>query len=83
MQLPRARKVCRVHFHPIKPRWALCSKFEAQTNFFTAGPEATAQDVRDLIADVQAAVEAATGIYLEPEIRLIGQFQGGDHRVRR
>lgn len=47
---------------------------DRHANFFTAGPDATAQDVKDLVDAVRAAVEAATGVHLVPEIRMIGQF---------
>ncbi|MGH3744688.1 MAG: hypothetical protein ACRDTP_07510, partial [Mycobacteriales bacterium] len=35
---------------------------------------ATAADVRALIGHVRAAVAAATGVVLEPEVRLVGSF---------
>jgi UDP-N-acetylmuramate dehydrogenase len=41
-------------------------------NFFQAEPGATADDVRALVLDVQARVRAATGVVLEPELRMIG-----------
>jgi UDP-N-acetylmuramate dehydrogenase len=47
---------------------------ERHANFFVAGPDATAQDVYDLVVAVQQRVAAATGIWLEPEIRFAGTF---------
>lgn len=44
-------------------------------NFVLAGPGASAQDVFDLIAKVQAAVLESTGITLLPEVRIIGEFE--------
>ena len=41
-------------------------------NFFQADEGAKADDVRALIVEVQRRVEAATGVRLEPEIRMIG-----------
>ncbi len=41
-------------------------------NFFQADPGGSADDVRRLIAHVQARVEAATGVVLHPEVRLVG-----------
>ncbi len=46
-------------------------------NFFEAGPEASAQDVYDLVCEVRRRVAAATGVVLEPEIRFVGEFAGG------
>lgn len=43
-------------------------------NFFEAAPGANAQDVHDLVRDVQQRVAAATGVQLEPEIRFAGKF---------
>jgi UDP-N-acetylmuramate dehydrogenase len=51
-------------------------------NFFLARAGATAQDVHDLMVRVQRAVEAASGVVLVPEIRLVGVFDGaGDLRT--
>ncbi|MBA2272584.1 MAG: UDP-N-acetylmuramate dehydrogenase [Actinobacteria bacterium] len=47
-------------------------------NFFVAGPGARAQDVRDLVEHVHAAVHAASGVDLEPEIRFVGAFKQQD-----
>jgi UDP-N-acetylmuramate dehydrogenase len=46
-------------------------------NFFIAGDEARAQDVFNLVTEVQRLVRERTGIVLEPEIRFIGDFGGG------
>ncbi|MGH2719120.1 MAG: UDP-N-acetylmuramate dehydrogenase [Actinomycetota bacterium] len=45
-------------------------------NFFLARPGATAQDVYQLLAAVQARVQEASGVRLAPEVRLIGAFEG-------
>lgn len=47
---------------------------ELHANFFMAGEGATAQDVHDLVHEVQARVLAATGIELQPEVRFAGRF---------
>ncbi|HVM40155.1 MAG TPA: UDP-N-acetylmuramate dehydrogenase [Acidimicrobiia bacterium] len=44
-------------------------------NFFQAGKDATADDVRALVLDVQRRVEEATGVRLEPELKMVG-FEG-------
>jgi UDP-N-acetylmuramate dehydrogenase len=41
-------------------------------NFFQAEPGTTADDLLRLIREVQARVRAATGIELQPELRLVG-----------
>jgi len=41
-------------------------------NFFQAEPGATADDVAALVAEVQARVDEATGVRLEPELLLVG-----------
>jgi UDP-N-acetylmuramate dehydrogenase len=43
-------------------------------NFIVAGPDARARDVLALIEQVQAKVEAASGVRLEPEVHLVGEF---------
>jgi UDP-N-acetylmuramate dehydrogenase len=43
-------------------------------NFIIAEPGATAADVLALIEAIQGTVERATGIRLEPEVRLVGRF---------
>ena len=45
---------------------------EKHANFFAAEPGARASDVRALIREVQRRVEGATGVRLEPELRLVG-----------
>ncbi len=45
---------------------------EKHANFFAASPGATADDVVALMRLVQARVESATGIRLEPELQLVG-----------
>jgi UDP-N-acetylmuramate dehydrogenase len=52
---------------------------EKHANFFQAEAGATADDVRRLVADVQARVATATGVALEPELRMVG-FEEGDDR---
>ncbi len=52
---------------------------ERHANFFVAGPGATAQDVYQLVKVVQAEVLESTGIYLEPELRMVGQFEPSDN----
>jgi UDP-N-acetylmuramate dehydrogenase len=48
---------------------------ELHANFFMAGEGATAQDVYELVHEVQAAVRARFGIELEPEVRFAGRFE--------
>lgn len=43
-------------------------------NFIIAEPGATAADVVELIEAVRALVERASGLRLEPEVRLVGRF---------
>lgn len=45
---------------------------EKHANFFQAEPGATAADVRALVREVQDRVAAATGVRLEPELRMVG-----------
>lgn len=52
-------------------------------NFFLAHPGATAQDIYDLMALVQASVEQASGVTLVPEIRIVGSFQREETLKRR
>lgn len=47
-------------------------------NFFFAHPGARAQDVYDLMAHVQSAVEVRSGVTLLPEVRLVGLFEGAE-----
>ena len=43
-------------------------------NFFVSDREATAQDVWDLVWAVRRSVGEATGTWLEPELRFLGEF---------
>ena len=43
-------------------------------NFIVAGPGGSADDVRSLIARIQDEVEARSGVRLEPEVHLVGEF---------
>lgn len=45
---------------------------DKHANFFVAGPGATSQDIRQLVAVVKDAVFEATGTILEPEIQFVG-----------
>jgi UDP-N-acetylmuramate dehydrogenase len=47
-------------------------------NFIINRGRATAADVRALMAEVQARVLRVHGIWLEPEIELVGDWQVGD-----
>lgn len=47
---------------------------EVHANFLTAGPGATAADVHRLLGLCQAAVKAAFGVKLVPELVLVGDF---------
>ena len=47
---------------------------EVHANFLTAGPGATAADVHRLLGNCQAAVQAAFGVNLVPELVLLGDF---------
>jgi len=51
---------------------------ERHANFFVASDTATAQDVFDLVGEVRRLVAERTGVHLEPEIRFLGDFGGGD-----
>jgi UDP-N-acetylmuramate dehydrogenase len=44
-------------------------------NFFEAEAGASAQDLYDLVAEVQRRVREHTGIELEPEVRFVGPFR--------
>lgn len=43
-------------------------------NFFLAHPGAKAQEIYDLMAEVQRIVEATSGVLLIPEVRTLGDF---------
>jgi UDP-N-acetylmuramate dehydrogenase len=47
---------------------------EKHANFFEAGPDATAQDVYDLVQSVRHRVLEETGIELIPEVQFAGPF---------
>lgn len=47
---------------------------EKHANFFEAGPDATAQDVYDLVQGVRQRVLEKTGITLIPEVQFAGPF---------
>lgn len=47
---------------------------ELHANFFIAGPDATAQDVYDLVHIVRDRVRDEKGVVLEPEIHFVGEF---------
>lgn len=53
-------------------RWGSAHVSVKHANFVQAEPGGSADDVAALIADVQRRVEAATGVRLQPELRLIG-----------
>ncbi len=55
---------------------------EKHANFFVAEPGARADDVYALVCEVQQRVETATGVRLEPELRLVG-FAHSDEEVGR
>jgi UDP-N-acetylmuramate dehydrogenase len=50
---------------------------EKHANFFQAEPGASADDVRRLVAEVQDRVATATGVRLQPELRMIGFEENG------
>ena len=47
---------------------------ERHANFFVADDAATASDVHRLVSEVQRIVAERTGVFLEPEIRFVGEF---------
>jgi UDP-N-acetylmuramate dehydrogenase len=53
---------------------------EKHANFFVAEPGARADDVVALVRLVQARVEAATGVRLEPELQIVGTPRTTDGR---
>ena len=48
---------------------------EVHANFIVASPGATADDVYSLIRVIQRKVKEDTGVDLEPEVRLVGDFE--------
>ena len=55
---------------------AAVSTKHANANFIVAGPDATASDVLALIRLVQERVRRSAGVELEPEVHLVGRFDG-------
>lgn len=51
-------------------------------NFFLAHRSATAQDVFDLMSRVQQTVAEKSNVHLEPEVRLVGEFDRSDTLIR-
>lgn len=49
---------------------------EKHANFFIAGEGATAADVRALIEEVRRRVHETSGVWLDPEVHLVGPFDG-------
>ena len=49
---------------------------EQHANFIVNVGAATAADIENLIAEVQATVQNKTGITLHPEVRIIGEYSG-------
>lgn len=49
---------------------------EKHANFFIAGAGATAADMRALITEVRRRVHESAGVWLEPEVHLVGRFDG-------
>lgn len=55
---------------------------ELHANFFVSDRDATAQDVWDLVWDVRRRVGTATGVWLTPELRFVGEFErSGDEEA--
>lgn len=50
----------------------------AHANFIVADPGARAADVWALIVEVRRLVRERTGVHLEPEVRFLGEFAGGE-----
>lgn len=48
---------------------------ERHANFITVSGTASASDIYGLMGEVQAAVAAASGVVLQPEVRLLGHFE--------
>jgi len=49
---------------------------DRHANFLVAAPGASAQDVYDLIGEIRRRVAEGTGVDLEPELRMVGDFGG-------
>lgn len=56
---------------------------EQHANFFVADRDATAQEVWDLVWAVRQRVGEETGVWLEPELRFVGEFEGGGDQEER
>lgn len=54
---------------------------EVHANFFVSHAGATAQDVWDLVWAVRRRVGEETGIWLEPELRFVGDFEASGDEV--
>ena len=48
---------------------------EKHCGFVVNTGDATAQDVRSLIAEVVRRVKENSGVTLEPEVKMLGEFQ--------
>lgn len=55
---------------------------EKHANFFAAGPDARADDVVALMELVRTRVESATGVYLVPELQLVGFADRSEETAR-
>jgi UDP-N-acetylmuramate dehydrogenase len=51
---------------------------ELHANFFIAEEGSTSQQVFDLVHDVRRLVAERMGVELQPEVRFVGAFEGGD-----
>ncbi|GMQ84471.1 MAG: UDP-N-acetylmuramate dehydrogenase [Acidimicrobiia bacterium] len=49
---------------------------DVHANFFVSEEGATAQDVWDLVWAIRSRVGERTGVWLEPELRFVGRFEG-------
>jgi UDP-N-acetylmuramate dehydrogenase len=50
---------------------------ELHANFFIAGEGSSSQDVFELVHEVRRRVHDHSGVWLEPEIRFVGEFEAG------
>ncbi len=55
-------------------RWGGAMVSEKHTNFIINTGDATSEDIYNLVKHVQQTVHASTGVMLETEIRLLGEF---------
>ncbi len=51
---------------------------DVHANFFVSDEGATAQDVWDLVRAIRRRVGDETGVWLEPELRFVGRFEGDE-----